>query len=126
MRFCLDSWAVLRWLEGVEPAATRAQRLLRQRPVMNWINAGEVYYVLTRLAGEDRAMAVVRDMRRRLTLEVPTAERVLEAAGIKAVNRLAYAEAFAVATAIAHRATLVTGDSELLKQGTGWTEEDLR
>jgi len=93
---------------------------------MNWINAGEVYYVLTRLAGEDRAMAVVRDMRRRLTLEVPTAERVLEAAGIKAVNRLAYAEAFAVATAIAHRATLVTGDSELLKQGTGWTEEDLR
>jgi predicted nucleic acid-binding protein len=126
LTFCLDSWAVLRWLEGVDPAATRVDKLLPARPVMSWINAGEVYYVVHRVAGERQARAVVREMDRRLFLELPTSKRILEAAAIKATHRLAYADAFAMATAIAHDATLLTGDPELLKSGTGWKVEDLR
>jgi predicted nucleic acid-binding protein len=39
---------------------------------------------------------------------------------------MAYADAFALATAIAHKANLLTGDPEIL-DGTGrWPTEDLR
>lgn len=126
MTDCLDSWAVLRWLEGVEPAASRVESAMASRAVMSWINLGEVAYIVERLAGEDRAREVVRELRRRLALELPMQARVLEAAHIKAGHSMAYADAFALATAIAHKANLLTGDPEIL-DGTGrWPTEDLR
>jgi predicted nucleic acid-binding protein len=123
---CLDSWAVLRWLEGEEPAASRVQFAMQARPLMSWINLGEVAYVVERLAGEDRARHVVRELRRNVALELPTQARVLEAAHIKAGHSMAYADAFALATAIAHGATLLTGDPEILDGTTRWPTEDLR
>jgi hypothetical protein len=39
---------------------------------------------------------------------------------------MAYADAFAVATAVAHRAVLLTGDPEIIDAGGGWRVEDLR
>ena len=71
MTWCLDSWAVLRWLEGVEPAASRVEGLLPEHPVMSWINVGEVYYILHRRAGAGQARAVVREMDRKMTFDVP-------------------------------------------------------
>ncbi len=50
----------------------------------------------------------------------------MQAASIKAGHRLSYADAFAVATALAHRRTLVTGDPEILEAGGGWPVLDLR
>ena len=126
MTDCLDSWAILRWLEGVEPAAGRVEASLTERPVMSWINAGEVAYILERLTGADQARRVIRDLRRVLTLELPSEARVLEAARIKAAYPMAYADAFAVATALAHRAVLLTGDPEILDAGGAWPTEDLR
>ncbi|MEX0757569.1 MAG: PIN domain-containing protein [Acidimicrobiia bacterium] len=127
MTFALDSWAVLRLLEGTEPAATRvAQVLQAERPVMSWINLGEVYYIIRRDQGEDQALEVVRDLRLRLDLDVPSERRILNAAAIKADHPMAYADAFAAATAIAHDATLLTGDPELLITGAPWQWEDLR
>lgn len=126
MTDCLDSWAVLRWLEGVEPAAGRAEVSLASRPVMSWINSGEVASVVQRSAGADEARRVVRELRRVLTLELPTEARVLEAANIKAAYPMAYADAFAVATAVAHRAVLLTGDPEIIDAGGAWLTEDLR
>jgi len=123
---CLDSWAILRWLEGAEPAAGRVEASLTARPVMSWINAGEVAYIVERMAGADQARRVVRDLRRVLTLELPSEARVLEAARVKAAYRMAYADAFAVATALAHRAVLLTGDPEILDAGGAWLTEDLR
>jgi predicted nucleic acid-binding protein len=124
---CLDSWAVLRWLEGKEPAAGRVEHSLEARPVMSWINLGEVYYVVHRLAGSDRAPEVINELRQRLRLDVPNEARVLEAAAIKARHTLAYADAFAVATALAHRASLLTGDPEILDDGDPtWPTIDLR
>ncbi|MHB1925262.1 MAG: PIN domain-containing protein, partial [Acidimicrobiales bacterium] len=99
MSVCLDSWAVLRWLEGAEPAAGRVEEALAERPVMSWINLGEVYCVLRRAVGADQAAEVVRDLRRRVEVELPDEVRVLEEAAIKADHRLAYADAFALATA---------------------------
>ena len=122
----LDSWAILRWLEGDEPAAARVEAAMPSRPVMSWINLGEVAYIVERRAGADRARRVVRGLRLRLTLDLPTEARVLEAAHLKAGYPLAYADAFAVATAIARGATLLTGDPEILDGDPAWPVEDLR
>ncbi|MEO6121984.1 MAG: type II toxin-antitoxin system VapC family toxin [Acidimicrobiales bacterium] len=126
MTVCLDSWAVLEWLKGGEPAATRVDEALGERPLMSWINVGEVFYVITRAAGKDMATEVVADLQARASLEVPGADRVLEAAAIKASFPMAYADAFAVATALAHDATLLTGDPEILGGFRSWRTEDLR
>jgi len=123
---CLDSWAVLRWLEGVEPAASQVDETLPGRPFMSWINLGEVAYVVQRVAGEQDARRIVRELRRQLTLDLPSESRVLEAADLKARYPLAYADAFAVATALAHRAVLLTGDPEILDGDPAWPTLDLR
>lgn len=126
MTLCLDSWAVLAWLEGEEPAAGRVQEALVSRPVMSWINVGEVAYVLERRVGAERSREVVRELRRLLRLDLPTEERVLEAARVKAGHRMAYADAFAIATALAHGAELLTGDPEILQADAFWPVIDLR
>lgn len=123
---CLDSWAVLRWLGGEGPAAARVEASMPSRPVMSWINVGEVAYIVERRAGIDRARRIVRELRRRLTLDLPTEARVLEAAHLKAGYAMAVADAFAVATAIAHDATLLTGDPEILDGDPAWPVIDLR
>ena len=128
MTVVLDSWAVLRLLEGTEPAASRVQAELdgHDDPVMSWINLGEVFYVVRRLHGNEAAESVVRDLRPRLLLDLPDEARILQAATIKAEHALAYADAFAAATALAHDATMLTGDPELLLPSVTWSHEELR
>jgi predicted nucleic acid-binding protein len=93
---------------------------------MSWINLGEVYCIVERAAGKREAASVVCDLRRILTMDLPTAERVLAAARIKARYRMAYADAFAVATSNAHHASLLTGDPEILDADPNWPTVDLR
>jgi uncharacterized protein len=126
MSFALDAWAVLELLEGNEPAASRVADVLAGKPVMSWINLGEVFYVVMRDQDEDEALETVRDLRPKLHLDLPTEDRVLDAARLKAEHAMSYADAFAAATATAHRATLLTGDPELLIAGAPWQWEDLR
>lgn len=125
-RVCLDSWAVLRWLEGAEPAATAVDEVMPDHPIMNWINVGEVYYVTRRLAGANEADDIVRRMRAVVDLDLPSADRIMAAARIKAQHPLAYADAFAVATTLAYDAVLYTGDPEILEATAGWPVRDLR
>ena len=126
MTHCLDSWAVIRWLEDQEPGAARVAELLEERPVMSWINVGEVAYVMQRKRDRATALEFVRDLRGRLQLDVATPDRVLAASDVKARHSISYADAFAVVTAIAHDAVLVTGDPELIEAGGDWRVEDLR
>jgi predicted nucleic acid-binding protein len=124
--YCLDSWAVLRFLEGPSPAARRVRQVLRLgRPIMSWINLGEVYYTVHREAGAAEAESTVTLLRPLLTLDAVTPERVLGAARIKAVHPLAYGGAFAIATAAAHGAVLLTGDPEITERPVGCQVEDL-
>lgn len=125
-RVCLDSWAVLAWLTGDEPAASRIDEVLGRGPVMSWINVAEVYYTVARRVGRDRAEDVIDDLRLRLRLDEATPTRVLEAARVKAEFPMALADAFAVATAQAHGAVLWTGDPEILDANGPWLTEDLR
>ncbi len=127
MTVVLDSWAVLRYLEGTGEAATAVADLLDgDRPLMSWINLGEVHYVLRRLHGEDDASETVRDLRDAIDARLPDERLVLDAARIKADQPMAYADAFAAALAVAQDAVLWTGDPELLVDRAAWQWRDLR
>ena len=93
---------------------------------MSWLNVGEVFYVTARVLGEDAARDVVGDLRAILVLDELSPNRVLEAASIKAAHPMAFGDAFAIATAIAHDAVLLTGDPEIVETRGRWTVEDLR
>jgi len=123
----LDSWAVLRYLEDAEPAAEFVADLLGvERPLMSWINLGEVHYVLRRSQGEEAAVGTVRDLRDVIDVRLPDEHLVLHAARIKADYPMAYADAFGAALSIAQDATLWTGDTELLVEDSPWHWRDLR
>lgn len=93
---------------------------------MSWLNLGEVAYLVQRWHGEDEARDVVRRLRSAFQLDAVAPERVLAAARLKADHPIAFADCFAAATAAAHRATLLTGDPELLERKLGCRTRDLR
>ena len=122
MAVVLDSWAVMRLLEGTEPTASRVQEQLDAgTATMSWINLGEILYVLTRAAGPDAARATVDDLERVLDARIPDRATILEAAAIKANHRMSYADAFAAATALRLALPLWTGDPELMIADAPWT-----
>lgn len=127
MTVCLDSWAVLAWLDGDEPAADAVQQVFDgERPWISWINLGEVAYRLERRHGHAEAAATLARLRAVLALDAITPERVLAAARVKAAHPIAFADCFAAATASARDATLYTGDPELLERHVGCRTRDLR
>lgn len=131
MTVVLDSWAVLRYLEGSEPAAELVASLLDEdhpvpSPLMSWINLGEVHYVLRRAVGEDEGIETVRDLREVIEVRLPDERHVLDAARIKADHPMSFADAFGASLAVAEGADLWTGDPELLIDGSAWGWRDLR
>jgi predicted nucleic acid-binding protein len=120
-RFCLDAFAWLAWLQD-EPGAAAVQRCLDAADrgdaacVTSIINLGEAYYRLVRVERREQADSLWRmALRGALPVAVKdaTRRRVRRAAELKASHAIAYADAFAVATALEFRATLLTGDPEI-------------
>jgi predicted nucleic acid-binding protein len=111
---CLDSWAILAWLDGDEPATSRVEALLPTRPTVSWINLVEVYYRVERDHGRAAADETLRDLRASLAAELPGTARMIEAARIKAVAAIALGDCFAIATAAANALVLLTGDPEII------------
>jgi predicted nucleic acid-binding protein len=119
--FCLDAFALLAWLQD-EPGAAIVDRRLGEAEagaIECWtsiINIGEVFYRLARLRDREEAEAFWKDaVRRRFPFRVveATRRRVHAAAQWKARFAIAYADAFALQTAVEFDATLLTGDPEL-------------
>ena len=116
----LDAWALLAFLQGEEPAATRVRDLLREanegsaRVLMSIINLGEVYYNLGRVRGEEEAEETLTTIRQLpMTILPASDEMVMRAARLKMAHPISYADAFAAAAASELSAVLVTGDPEL-------------
>ena len=127
MTVCLDSWAVLAWLDGELPARRRVEETLPERPVMSWVNAVEVYYRIERDHGRQPADEVLADLRRVLDVELPGVVRMVDTARLKARLPIALADCFAIATAAAHGAPLLTGDPEIIEcRDLPCPTEDLR
>lgn len=81
--------------------------------VMSEINAGELYYAIGRRMGLDKAEEALANLSTIPVTLVPTTwELIVAAARLKAQWPLSYADCFAVATAMARGATVVTGDPE--------------
>jgi predicted nucleic acid-binding protein len=116
MTVVLDSWAILAWLDGEEPALSEVDAIIADRPTVNWINLVEVYYRVQRDHGRDIADSTLADLRRTLDGDLPGTGRMLDAARIKADLPIALADCFAIATASSLGAELWTGDPEILNQ----------
>jgi predicted nucleic acid-binding protein len=112
---CLDSWAILAWLDGEEPALSRVNAVIDSRPVVSWVNLVEVYYRVERDHGSDAADETLTALRRRLSPDLPGTARMIESARLKARAPIALADCFAAATAAAHDLVLLTGDPELVE-----------
>jgi len=117
-RSLLDSYALYaflnkeRGLEKVKDLLATARRA--QEPLlMNEINIGEVYYLISRRQSQERAEHFLKHLQSLPIEAVPNSlADVLEAARIKARFPLSYADAFVVATALRTNAVVVTGDPE--------------
>jgi predicted nucleic acid-binding protein len=115
----LDSWAILEWIAGRQPACDLVAGLLseaeenRARLLMSVINAGEVYYCLRKNHGLELAESWRESSPTMpITFEAPTAPEIWSAAAIKAEFPIAYADAFAAALSRKYRYPLMTGDPE--------------
>ena len=127
MSVCLDSWAILAWLDGEEPAHDRIEQLLTGgRPLMSWVNAVEVYYRVQRDHGRSEADDVLAGLRKAFELDLPGTALMIETARLKAITPIALGDCFAIATACAHNLTLLTGDPEILDRDLPCPTEDLR
>lgn len=108
-------------MRGEDPAANVVRRYLKRAVTgnlslfMSVINLGEVFYRMAQIAGDDAASAHLRRFRR-LPIEIVAVResQALEAAHIKAHHRLAYADAFAVSTAMSLGGAVLTGDPEIV------------
>ncbi|HEU4974511.1 MAG TPA: PIN domain-containing protein [Baekduia sp.] len=114
MSACLDSWAVLAWLDGDQPATSRVESLLAERPVVSWVNLVEVYYRVERDHDRPAADEVLSSLRATLAPDLPGTARMIEAARLKARASIALGDCFAAVTAAAHGLPLLTGDPELI------------
>ena len=114
----LDSWALLCYLEQ-EPGYEKIIELFEKavessKPLLMCIvNWGEVYYQVARRFGEQKAQEIEQLIQTLpITLVEANKELTYEAARIKAIKRIAYADCFAVALARLRKAELYTGDPE--------------
>jgi choline dehydrogenase len=82
---CLDSWAVLAWLDGEQPATDRVEELLPDTPVISWINLVEVSYRVERDHGRAAADDVLSALRSSLAPDLPGTARMIEAARLNAL-----------------------------------------
>ncbi len=115
MAACLDSWAVLAWLDGDEPAAGRvATAIDRERPSMSWINLVEVHYRVSRDHGGEEADRVIADLRSHVVEDLPGVSAMRAVAQLKAEHPIALADCFAIALAARTRTSLLTGDPEIV------------
>ena len=81
---------------------------------MNDINIGETFYILARERGLDQAEYFIDAILPNLPITKMgnTLIEVIHAAKIKAQYPIAYADCFAVATAVREKAVIVTGDPD--------------
>lgn len=115
MKRCLDSWAVLAWLDGEEPAAAKVERTIkRERPGMSWINLIEVHYRTIRDHGRQEADQVLAELRPRITESLPGIATMRSVSSLKAEHPIALADCFAIALAAEEEAELLTGDPEII------------
>jgi predicted nucleic acid-binding protein len=123
--YVFDASALFAYLQK-RPSAQKVNELLKQaldgraEILMSAVNFGEVYGVILREHGQERAATVIRALQSLpIRLMHVTTERALHAGDVKSQYRLYYVDSFAAALAIEFKGTLVTSDSDFRKLGHG-------
>jgi len=118
MKKILDAYALIAFLEK-EPGFEKIQSLFVEAVekdnnlFMTSVNYGEVYYIVLRECGQEKANEIERIIQG-LPLEIIDVDLNLakEAAKFKATKKISYADCFAAALAKIQKGELVTGDKE--------------
>jgi predicted nucleic acid-binding protein len=121
--YVLDASALLAFLQRT-PSAYKVNDLLKEalqeraKVLMSAVNYGEVYGKILRDSGPEQALMAIQAVGP-LPIEMldVTPQRACQAADVKVKHKLYYADSFAAALAIEHKATLVTSDSDFRKLG---------
>jgi len=81
--------------------------------LMTSVNYGEVYYIVLRECGQEKANEIEKIIRT-LPIEIVDVDMHLakEAARFKATKKISYADCFAAALAKFHKGEVITGDKE--------------
>ena len=120
-RYLFDSHALLVFFQkekGSEVVAGILRKALKQQldRLICVINLGEIIYMIKRRFGDNKKLEILGRVYQ-LGFKVLQAPEslVFAAAELKADYPISYADCFALASALEHSATLVTGDPEFKK-----------
>ena len=119
--FIFDSYTLLKFFQK-EKGYEKVIRLLekiRKTGVTKYINAinlGEIIYSTKKEFGDQKKLEVLANIERLnfTILPIPN-DLIFQAAEYKAQYAISYADCFALASAVEHKAILVTGDPEFKK-----------
>lgn len=119
--FIFDSHALLKLFQK-EPGHERVVQLLgdikrKGTPkYINAINLGEIIYSTKREFGDQKKLETLANIERLKFTILPVSNNLIfQAAEYKANYSISYADCFALASAIEHKAAIVTGDPEFKK-----------
>ena len=119
--FVFDSHALLKFFQK-EKGYERVIHLLEEikktgaTKYINAINLGEIIYTTKREFGDQKKLEVLAHLERLefRVLPIPN-QLIFQAAEYKAQFSISFADCFALASAVEHKATIVTGDPDFKK-----------
>ena len=119
--FIFDSHALLKFFQkerGYEKVFHLLEEIKKTGAAkyINAINLGEIIYSTKKEFGDQKKLEVLANIERLnfTILPIPNS-LIFRAAEYKAQYAVSYADCFALASAVEHKATLVTGDPEFKK-----------
>jgi ribonuclease VapC len=119
--FIFDSHALLKFFQkekGYEKVVHLLEEIRKTGAVkyINAMNLGEIIYSTKREFGDQKKLEVLANIERLNFTVLPVPNHLIfQAAEFKARYAVSYADCFALASAVEHKATLVTGDPEFKK-----------
>jgi predicted nucleic acid-binding protein len=121
--YVLDANAILDYVQQ-GPGYGTVERLLREAfrsdatLMISVINVGEVFYLLWKIKGEEKARRILDDLTLLPIKIVPVdLTYALRAGELKAIHKIPYADSIAAALALAKGATIVSSDRDFEKLG---------
>jgi ribonuclease VapC len=113
--FIFDSHALLKFFQK-EKGYEKEIRKTGATKYINAINLGEIIYSTKKEFGDQKKLEVLANIERLNFTILPIPNNLIfQAAEYKAQYAISYADSFALASAVEHKATLVTGDPEFKK-----------
>ena len=119
--FIFDSYTLLKFFQK-EKGYEKVIRLLEEirktgvAKYINAINLGEIIYSTKKEFGDQKKLEVLANIERlKFTILPISNDLIFQAAEYKAQYAISYADCFALASALEHKAILVTGDPEFKK-----------